>query len=78
MFIESETKQTELFGRLMDRQLFGGEKLSDYITRISWQRAREKVTEINNNLNLNPTDVIKALETKLSTWNVRGDQLDHI
>lgn len=63
---------------LLDRQLFSGEKLSDYILRISSQKAIQKLDEINNLIKTTPKTVIDSCKTKLITWGIGDGRLDHI
>ncbi len=65
------------YRQLLDRSLFGGEKLSDYISRVSFEKAEEKISEINEGVKITPLNVIKISETKLMTWNIGGNSLDH-
>ena len=64
------------YRQLLDRLLFGGEKLTDYIFRTSSQKAKQKLEEVNRNIQVRTGAVIKGCESKLKTW-IGDGQLDH-
>jgi len=78
-FMERNNKfdSSELFSRLMDRPLFSGERLVNYISRQSITDARVRVDEVNGCINLDTVQVINSCINKLKSWKIGVDQLDH-
>ncbi len=75
---EMENNSMDLFSRLMDRQLFGGEKTENYINRISKERAIERLRQMNSDLDITPVDILLSCQSKFGTWNIQGEELLHI
>lgn len=63
--------------RIFERELFGGERLVDFISRKSVVDAQARVDEINRGINLSTIQVINSCVNKLKSWKIGGGQLDH-